>query len=81
MHMHNAIPLFGQKTRPLSYYETVSGIVSTLRPYSSLKTVSDHLNRMSLTTPKGLPWTKSAVANYIRTNGLPLNPTNEKESQ
>jgi hypothetical protein len=79
MLLHKAIPLFGQKLRPLSYYETITGIISTLRPYSSLKTVADHMNRMGLTTPKGLPWSKIAVANYVRTNGLPLNQTNEKE--
>lgn len=79
MLLQKAIPLFGQKLRPSSFYETVSGIVSTLRPYSSLKTVAAHLNGLGLTTPKGLPWSKTAVANYIRTNGLPLNPNNEKE--
>jgi hypothetical protein len=79
MLLHKAIPLFGQKLRPSSYYETITATVSTLRPYSSLKTVADQMNAMGLTTPKGLPWSKIAVANYIRTNALPLNPTNEKE--
>lgn len=79
MLVQKAIPLFGQKVRPLSYYETISGIVSTLRPYSSLKTVADHLNRMNFTTPNGLSWSKHSVANYIRTNGLPLNQPNDKE--
>jgi hypothetical protein len=79
MLLHKAIPLFGQKSRPLSYYETITSVVTTLRPYSSLRTVADHLNRMGLTTPSGLPWSKSAVANYVRTNGLPLNATNKKE--
>jgi hypothetical protein len=79
MLLQKAIPLFGQKLRPSSFYEMVTGIVTTLRPYSSLKTVADHLNGLGLTTPKGLPWSKSAVANFIRTNGLPLNRSNEKE--
>jgi hypothetical protein len=73
MSAQKAIPEFGKPLRDASYYATVDGIVTTLRPYSTLRTVANHLNALGLRTPSDLEWHRMHVANYIRQRGLSTN--------
>lgn len=70
MSAQKAIPEFGKPLRDASYYETVDGIINTLRPFSTLRTVANHLNSIGLRTPSGLEFHRMHVANYIRARGL-----------
>lgn len=74
--MHKSIPEFGKPLQDASFYTTIDGIVNTLRPYSTLRTVAQHLNSLGLRTPSGLEWHRMHVANYIRARGLATNKTN-----
>lgn len=69
----NAIPAFGQPRKTLDYYVTVDQIVNTLRPYSTLRTVANHLNSLGLRTPGDCEWHRLHVSNYIRQRGLNKN--------
>lgn len=71
----HAIPAFGQPLKKPDYYSTCDGIISTLRPYSTLRTVANHLNSLGLRTPSDREWSRMHVANYIRQRGLPTNST------
>jgi hypothetical protein len=66
MRVQNAIPAFGKPLRMPDYYVAVDGVISILRPYSTLRTVSNHLNAQGLKTPTGLEWNRERVAQYIR---------------
>ena len=59
---------FGGKTKSDEYFKAVNAVIAVLRPYSTLRTISEHLNSQHLTTPTGLPWTKQRVATYLRGN-------------
>lgn len=61
-----AKPGFGSPLQEPSYYIAVSNIVATLREYSTLKTISNHLSAQGFLTPSGKIWNKQAVANFIR---------------
>jgi hypothetical protein len=61
-----AIPAFGMPLRTPDYYATVDGIIAVLRPYSTLRTISNHLNSLALQTPSGKDWNRERVAQYIR---------------
>jgi hypothetical protein len=67
-------PKFGGKLKSDAYFKAVNSVIALLRPYSTLKTISEHLNSQHLTTPTGLPWTKQRVATYLRSNDI--NSTN-----
>ena len=74
------IPAFGQPLNSPDYYNRVDAIVNVLRPYSTLRTVAQHLNDSGFQTPSGLTWHRLHVANYIRQRGLSTNTnTNDKE--
>ena len=59
---------FGQKLHTADYYSDILGIVSVLRPMSSLRTIAQHLNNLGFSTPSGLPFTRDRVATFIRNN-------------
>jgi hypothetical protein len=59
-------PGFGTPLQAPSYYEKVSEIVSSLRPYSSLSTIARHLTALGYRTPTGMEFDKQNVANFIR---------------
>jgi hypothetical protein len=61
-------PGFGTPKQTPSYYDSVSRIVRTLRPYSTLNTICAHLTAQRFLTPTGLEWTKHRLANFIRSN-------------
>jgi hypothetical protein len=61
-----ARPGFGTPKQLPQYYVSVSSIVSVLKPYSTLRTISGHLNGQGFRTPSGMKWSKQAVANFIR---------------
>jgi len=69
----NAIPAFGKPLKSPEYYATCDGIINTLRPYSTLRTVAAHLNSLGLRTPGDLEWHRLHVSNYIRQRGLGTN--------
>ncbi len=73
MSVRKAIPEFGKPLRNASYYALVDGIIKTLRPFSTLRTVANHLNSLNLRTPSELEWHRMHVANYIRQRGLSTN--------
>jgi hypothetical protein len=72
-----AIPAFGKPLKSPEFYSQIDGIIEVLRPFSTLKTVAQHLNNAGFTTPGGLPWHRMHVANYIRQRGLSKNTTNK----
>jgi hypothetical protein len=61
-----AVPGFGSPKQTPEYYETISAQISILRPYSTLRTISGHLNSQHFRAPSGMKWNKQAVANFIR---------------
>jgi hypothetical protein len=61
-----AIPGFGSPKQTPEYYELISAQISVLRPYSTLKTISDHLNSAGFRAPSGMKFNKQAVANFMR---------------
>jgi hypothetical protein len=61
-----AKPGFGAKLRTPEFYATVNQTLSVMRDKATLRAIAQHLNNQGLTTPGGLPWTRSAVSNYIR---------------
>ncbi|CAN7418468.1 hypothetical protein [Massilia sp. LjRoot122] len=71
-HQH-AIPAFGKPLKTAEYYQMIDGIVNTLRPFSTLRTVANHLNSLGLRTPGDLEWHRLHVSNYIRQRGLNTN--------
>ena len=62
----NAIPGFGTPKNLPQYYELISAQISVLRPYSTLRTISDHLNAQGFRAPSGMKFNKQAVANFMR---------------
>jgi len=64
-----ATPGFGTPKQLPDYYQQVSAIVSVLKPYSTLRTIADHLNAQGFQTPMGKRWNRQAVANFIRSSG------------
>lgn len=73
MPMHKAVPEFGKPLRDAEFYKITDGIISTLRPFSTLRTCAQHLNSLGMRTPSGLEWHRMHVANYIRQRGLSTN--------
>ncbi|WP_313034077.1 recombinase family protein [Massilia alkalitolerans] len=59
-------PRFGGPLQAPAYYEAVSSIISVLRDYSTLKTISEHLTAQGFLSPSGKPFNKQRVANFIR---------------
>lgn len=73
MSVQNVVPEFGKPLRSADYYLTVDGIINSLRPFSTLRGVANHLNSLGLQTPSGLNWHRMHAANYIRQRGLGSN--------
>jgi hypothetical protein len=65
-----AKPSFGGRARPLEWYTEVSGIIATLRDTASQATIADHLNKSGFSTPRGRPWNRESVANYLRNTAV-----------
>jgi len=65
-----ARPQFAGKARTPEYYVTVSRIVETLRETASLATIAQHLNSVGISSPRGKPWVKQTVANFLRQTSL-----------
>jgi hypothetical protein len=63
-------PAFGGRLQPDSYYETVNGILRTLRPFATLKVMSDKLNSCGFTTPSGKIWDRQKVSTYLRKRAI-----------
>lgn len=70
--MH-AIPGFGTPKRTPEYYAQVSAIIAVLRPYSTLRTISNHLNAQGFRAPSGMEFNKQAVANFMRSPNYKTN--------
>lgn len=65
-----ARPAFAGKARTPDYYITVRRIVDTLRETASLATIAAHLNSCGISSPKGKPWAKQTVANFLRNTSI-----------
>jgi hypothetical protein len=76
--MHS-IPSFGRPLRSSDYYELVDGLISTLRPHSTLRAVANHLQAAGLRTPSNLDWTRMRVAQYVRNRKLETNFINKEQ--
>lgn len=72
-----ALPGFGTPKQLPEFYKSVSSIIAVLKPYSTLRTIGNHLNAQGFTTPMGKPWNRQAVANFIRSSSY--NTTNTKD--
>jgi hypothetical protein len=64
-----ASPGFGTPKQLPEFYKQVSDIISVLKPYSTLRTISIHLNNQGFRTPMGKLWCRQSVANFIRSSG------------
>ena len=65
-----ARPSFGGKARPADYYTTVASIINTLRDTASQASIADHLNSCGMLTPRGKPWDRQAIGNFLRNTGV-----------
>lgn len=65
-----APPAFSGKARPPIYYAHLNRTIATLRGVASQRTIAECLNQQGLTTPKGLPWDRQRLANYLRNTSL-----------
>ena len=65
-----ASPAFQGRARPDSYYREINGIIATLRRTASLAVISDHLNKSGFLTPRGLPFDRQRLANYLRNTSI-----------
>jgi hypothetical protein len=63
-------PSFGGKTMNDEYYHQVNAIIATLRPTASQRTIADHLNKSGFRTPRGLPFDRQRLANYLRNTSI-----------
>ena len=68
---------FGGKHMPATYYDELQRLIAELQPASTLRSLSDVLNGKNLTTPTGLKWNKSRLANFIRLANKKINSTKE----
>jgi hypothetical protein len=59
-------PCFGGPLQAPEYYAAVSNIITALRDYSTLKTISEHLTAQGFLSPSGKPFNKQRVANFLR---------------
>ena len=60
-------PTFGARHQDAAYYLSVFDIIDIFRLTSTLREMADSLNLLGLSTPTGLPWTRTRVSNFIRT--------------
>jgi hypothetical protein len=67
MHVLKSSPQFGGKLNPPSYYENVGRIIKHMRPKSTLRAICYQLNAENYQTPSGLEWTRSRLANFLKT--------------
>lgn len=63
-------PSFGGKLQSPEFYASVNSIIATLRKRATIRTIANHLNRAGFSTPTGLSWTKSRLANYLRSTAI-----------
>jgi hypothetical protein len=70
MLMQNQQPAFGGKLKTPAFYDAVNSCIRVLRPYSTLRTIANHLNSVGLKTATGLIWNRERLANYIRNTSL-----------
>ena len=61
-----ARPGFGTKIRADGYYAQINAILTTLRHTASQRVIADHLNSQGFRTPRGLPFNRARLANYLR---------------
>lgn len=65
-----AQPKFGAKRMVPEFYFAIDSVVNTLRPYATLRTIADALNKAELPTPSGLLWNKDRLAAYLRPSAV-----------
>lgn len=59
-------PGFGTPLCTDDYYTRVDAIIATLRPTASRTVIAQHLNRAGFATPRGLPFDRQRLGNYLR---------------
>ena len=67
---NSAVPGFGTKLRTDCYYQNVDDIIRALRPFATLRLISEKLNASGLTTPRNMPWNRQRLAAYLRKKSL-----------
>lgn len=65
-----ATPAFHGKLRTADFYEAVNTTIRQHRRTATLREIAEKLNAKLLTTPSGLVWSRSRVANYLRNTGI-----------
>jgi hypothetical protein len=63
-------PSFGGKARTDEYYSRVLATIQPLRPMASLSVIARHLNESGFTSPRGLPFDRMKVADFLRNTNL-----------
>jgi hypothetical protein len=59
-------PGFGTRLCEDEYYKRVDAIIETLRPTATRAVIAQHLNRAGFATPRGLPFDRQRLGNYMR---------------
>lgn len=59
-------PRFGARLCKDEYYLRVDAIIATLRETASRSVIAAHLNRAGFSTPRGLPFDRQRLGNYLR---------------
>jgi len=59
-------PAFGMPVCSDEYYQRVDAIIATLRETASRSVIAAHLNRCGFSTPRGLPFDRQRLGNYLR---------------
>lgn len=59
-------PGFGTKLCTDDFYQKIDAILAVLRPTASRAVMAQHLNRAGFRTPRGLPWDRQRLGNYLR---------------
>lgn len=67
---NTAVPGFGTKLRTDCYYTSVDELIRSLRPFTTLRLISEKLNNAGFTTPRNMPWDRQRLAAYMRKKSL-----------
>lgn len=65
-HAYASRPGFGVRLCTDEYYLRVDAIIATLRNTASRSVIASHLNRAGFQTPRGLPFDRQRLGNYLR---------------
>lgn len=63
-------PTFGGRHQTPEFYAACHAVIAEMRPHSTLRAIANALNARGYTTPSGLEWSRSRLANFIFSNNI-----------